>query len=282
MNKYIIGFCVILCAAFAVAQGANTLIYLTDGGAKQVYTSGSTLQIDSGATFTNAGGITQSGTITQTGAVNQDSKLDILSGGEVEISSGATYEFVSGATWTMADGTIPRADLAEDALATFELPITYGWLDSTTKAPLYTPGSGLLSHGAVGTGVYGLLGTAANASTEATTNTIRFTLPENYVAAGDVTFVVTAKCTGAPETLTVDAVIKEVNTTAGTVGSDICATAIQTITSSFVAYSFTVTATGLVAGDVLQIELNTNVIIAAGTDAIMQISNAAVKCDVKG
>jgi hypothetical protein len=212
-------------------------------------------------------------------------KMTVKSGGEIEVQSGATLDLQSGATWTMADGTIPRADLTEDALQTFEIPLGTNWLTGNSLDPLLGltgAAANTLTTGVIGTGVLGLIGTAANESTEATSNVTRFTLPENYVAAGDVTFVVTAKCTGAPETLTVDAVIKEINTTAGTVGSDICATAIQTITSSFVAYSFTVTATGLVAGDVLQIQLDTNVIIAAGTDAILQISNVAIKCDVKG
>jgi hypothetical protein len=202
-------------------------------------------------------------------------------GTEYTFEAGSALTVASGVTVDLPAGAVARADLVEDALATFPLPFLQ-WTRGTFDDVMVGAATGKLAIGEVGTGVFGLLGTAANASTEATSSYYRFTLPENYVAAGDVTFVVTAKCTGAPETKTVDAVIKEISPTAGTVGSDICATAIQTITSSFVAYSFTVTATGLVAGDVLQIQLNTNVIIAAGTDAIFQLSNAVVKCDVKG
>lgn len=126
MKKKLFGILAVLMIVCALAYAQNTLVYLEQGGAKQVVLSGGEVEIRSGGTIDVQSGatFTQAGTITQTGAVNQDSKLDILSGGEIEISSGATFETVSGATVTL--GADQNLSAKEDVLSGGEVEISSG------------------------------------------------------------------------------------------------------------------------------------------------------------
>jgi len=175
--------------------------------------------------------------------------------------------------------------LVEDALVTFDLPF-YGWMDAGTGDMLKgtsDTATGKFNVGAVGTGVLGITSYVADASTESPTMGTVFALPENYVATGDVKVVVTAKVTNVADTKTVDVTCSKVNLTAGTLGADICATAIQTMTTSFVEYTFVITAATLSAGDYIQITVAGVVTDAAGgSTTAMQISGIKVLADVKG
>lgn len=88
--------------------------------------------------------------------------------------------------------------------------------------------------------------------------------------------------TVADDSLTLDVVAYETDEEVG-IGSDICATAAQSINSLTLAdIDFTITATSLVAGDVLDVR-----IVVAGTDAgnlgvmIPVIGSAKLLCDVR-
>lgn len=89
-----------------------------------------------------------------------------------------------------------------------------------------------------------------------------FVLPPNYISGAAITLRVRAKTTalsGVANTL--DAVVKAY-TADGALGSDICATTIKTLTTSYADYDFTITGDGLSAGD----KLNTVLTLASEDD----------------
>ena len=205
----------------------------------------------------------------------------------VTLQLGEELEFraISSVVWTTIE-TIPRSKLQEDALAVFDLPY-YGWLDGSTGDPLLgasETATGKFNTAAVGCGfILGISSFLTDNETVSPTMGTVFALPENYVATGDVKVVVTAKVTNAATTKTVDVQCYKANLTAGTLGSDICATAIQTMTTSFVEYTFVITAATLSAGDYIQIVVAGVVTDAAGgSTTAMQISGIKVLADVKG
>jgi hypothetical protein len=284
MNKKLFGIvgAVLLVCAVAIAQAPNVLVYLEQGGAKQVVLSGGEVEVRSGGTLDVQSGatFTQAGTITQTGAVNQDSKLDILSGGELEISSGATFEFVSGGTWTVADGAIPRADLTEDALAVYDIGT-----DLVVTAAYATIGMAPEAGYANSTGIY-LKGPDSQNTTITTDNVVDFRLPPEYVAGGDIKFSCYTKYAGTGTvgaTKTIDIVAKKVTVATGALGADICATTPITLTNAYALAEFTITATGLVAGDVIQINLATALQETGNMNPIASyVINPHVQLDIKG
>lgn len=151
-------------------------------------------------------------------------------------------------------------------------------LDATGGAALHK-----IVAGAFGTGTMELRGNDASSNTVTSTSSFEFVLPPEYVAGGAVTVRVNAKTSGAgtisAQTLDVEAF--EVNAD-GTAGSDICATAIQTISQTSANYDFTITPTGLLPGDKLRINLQSLVTISNATATRTHISDVAVLCAVKG
>lgn len=98
-----------------------------------------------------------------------------------------------------------------------------------------------------------MLSTAANGNTVTQSAVVAIALPESYAPGGTVTVRIRAKQHDTLLTVgtTVDLVAKLVG---DTLGSDICTTAAQTLTTSYANYDFTVTPTGLVAGDILALD----------------------------
>lgn len=133
----------------------------------------------------------------------------------------------------------------------------------------------------VGTQTDGGVGGDPDSATE-TADTL-FAMPSSYIDGQPVTFRVRAKVTVARNTSQqVDAVCKLVG---DTLGAEICATAIQTVTTSFVNYDFTITPTTLTKTSVLYIQVklamdDTNA--GTGSAGIGQISKTSVLCTVKG
>lgn len=261
--------------AAASAGNTNTTITNASQAAARTYTIP-----DAGA---SANFVMTEGSFTLGGAMNTPAKIDVLTGGgEVEISSGAIFEIVSGATWTVADGTIPRADLTEDALAKFDVP-----LSQFTSAVGGTY-NGVNLEGGTGSPLIRTAEVDSNTLTE--TSSFTFRLPENYVAAGDVLFSVSAKYTEsgaaavAGAATDVDVLAFEVDQAAGTVGADICATAAIVTTASYAIKLFTITATDLVAGDLLKVTVTTR---TQDTDAGAETISTSLlaphfQIDVKG
>ena len=189
------------------------------------------------------------------------------------------------------DGTLPsyaRSNLTQDANAVFAVP----WVDLrvwdalATNLPA-TPATDDL--GLVG-------GTFGSASPKISTGDVKaagctryarfqFQLPVEYDAGASVTMRLHAGMTTtvADTSATVDVECYKSDGEAG-VGSDICATAAQSINSLTDAdKDFTITATGLSAGDVLDIRLTITVVDAAtGTAVIADIGAIEVLVDIKG
>jgi hypothetical protein len=103
-----------------------------------------------------------------------------------------------------------------------------------------------------GTGVGTLVGEDAQNNTKTSYGIWDVILPFNYVAATNLTVTAKAKSAavagGTTVSGTVDVEAFECSES-GTVGADICATAAQADTDTLADYAFTITGTGLVAGD---------------------------------
>lgn len=99
-----------------------------------------------------------------------------------------------------------------------------------------------------------LLATAASGNTQNQSAVTVYRLPHTYIAGSAITVRIRAKQATTLLTVgtTVDCVTKLIG---DTLGSDICTTAAQTVTTSYANYDFTITPTGLVAGDLLAIEV---------------------------
>ena len=180
-------------------------------------------------------------------------------------------------------GVIARSDLTEDALAVYGIPINRLMAaDGVALAIAETAGDHYLSLSA---NVITLLGEIANNNTKTDVSYFQFILPSEYVAAEDVRIRVKHQATGAGTlgaTKTIDVEAYE-QTGNGAVGSDLVTTAAQTVTKSVWATSdFVVTATNLVAGDILIVKLTTAIQETAIANIQVQVDGIAVLLDVKG
>lgn len=189
------------------------------------------------------------------------------------------------------DGTLPnyaRSNLAQDPNAVFTVP----WVDFRVWDALATnlPATGANDD----LGLYG--GTFGSASPKLSTGDVKaagctryarcqFQLPAEYDAGQSVTLRCHAGMTTtvADTSASLDVECYKSDTEAG-VGSDICATAAQSINSLTDAdKDFTITPTGLTAGDVLDIRLTITVVDAAtGTAVIADIGAVEMLVDIKG
>jgi hypothetical protein len=183
-------------------------------------------------------------------------------------------------------GVINRADLVQDDGAIYDIP--FFRMRKTTGAVL--AGAGDTTNlgeawGTPGTDVPYLVGTACNGAAQTETARFQFELPAEYTPGESITVRVHAHVDTTP--LTVSATVdvecfqgdKEKNA-----GADICATAAQDINSATWAdKDFTITPTGLVAGDILDIYIT-----AAGDDTTgavnksIEIGAVQVLLDIKG
>lgn len=101
-----------------------------------------------------------------------------------------------------------------------------------------------------------LVGEAAESNTKTDDALFEFRIPDNYVAGVNLTATVNAQVigSGVPGTKTVQ-VKAYAKANAGTLGSNIGPGTTSAITTSAADYPFTITGTGLVAGQVLVLEL---------------------------
>jgi hypothetical protein len=177
-------------------------------------------------------------------------------------------------------GSVDRADLAEDALAVYGINL-YD-IRAADLAPLGDSESAGDHFYDLSSEVVILRGEEAISETEASVSCFTFTLPPEYVAAGDVKVRINSKVAGLGTlgTCTVD--IEAYEQADGAVGSDICATVAQAITGTYANDDFTITATGLVAGDTLTIKITTSVQETAGTAIEANIDKVALLLDIKG
>jgi hypothetical protein len=186
---------------------------------------------------------------------------------------------------------IARANiLAMEELKTFPIPLTSFRVFDALHTPL--PGAGATDDlGLVG-GTFGAatpsLRTEDLKTAGATNNRARVLvqLPWEYVAGQTVTlrFKAGMITTVADTTATLDCeAYKLQDDPDDAIGSDLVSTAATTINSlSFANVDFTVTPTGLSAGDILDVRITTAVNDAAsGTAVIAGITSAKLLCDVR-
>lgn len=205
------------------------MLYNNDPSA---YIDANGLTVPSGETLTVAGTLTASGTSTVTGTVDL---------------SGATVTLPTRTAFIDLDGALKGADGADLAL-------------SETAGDFFRN---------VGTNQWLIDGEASINETETSVGLFTFVLPENYVSGGTVTLrasalVVLAGDAANDATSTIDFAVRKVTKTTGAVGSDLVSTAAQTLATAGADYDFTVTPTGLVAGDVLTGSFTTNMVETAG------------------
>lgn len=200
---------------------------------------------------------------------------DIVDDSSIEVSSGDLQ---------VKAGGITQAMHAEQALQAFEIPFgDFLAADGADLAITETAGDFFRN---IGTNQLFIDGEASQNETETSVGWFRFTLPHNYVSAGDVKVrLVVGVEDGAAGTLgscTIDVSAYEQGLD-GTVGSDLCATAALAIDTTYAAKDFTITATNLVAGDVLVVKVTAVVIETGNSNTInARITKIQVLCDVQG
>lgn len=184
-----------------------------------------------------------------------------------------------------------RADiLAMTELAIFPIPLTSFRVFDNMAANLPTAGAtddlGIVE-GTHGTNTPSLRTEDLKAA-GATNNSARVLvqLPWNYVDGNTITlrFKAGMITTISDGTATLDCLaFKQQEDPDDAIGSDLCSTAATTINSlTFANIDFTITPTGLVAGDILDVKITTAVNDGAtGTAVIAGISTAKLLCDVR-
>lgn len=177
-------------------------------------------------------------------------------------------------------GNVPLSSRTTNVLQVFEIPLT-SWRTTAGAALGGVPANGSaflgLSADTAGTGQMYLVSQdldVANAATAPIVRT-RFTLPWNYVAGSAITLRFNAGMKGEVSTIsaTIDAQVY-LCSRANTVGSDLstttAATSINSVTLSD--KDFVITPTGLVAGNVLEIQL----VMALDPDVAAAASHYAI------
>jgi hypothetical protein len=186
-------------------------------------------------------------------------------------------------------GAVSRAQLTQDDLAAYVIDLVsqmrvHDARQTNLPGTAANDDMGLIT-GTPGTDAPTLQGVDFGGTTTDEKAAFTFVLPPEYVAGESITLRVRAAMltTVSDGTATVDAEVFKENGDGG-VGSDICATAAQSINSLTPANKdFTITPTGLVAGDVLQVRLS-----FVGSDTgnvgvmIPEISKVSMLLDVKG
>lgn len=138
---------------------------------------------------------------------------------------------------------------------TYGIPLTSLRKSGALKDDLAdTPGTSLLGLGdAEGQVLTGTSTDGGGTATATETAQREFVLPPEYVSGQAITVRVRAKVAANKQVAqTVDLVAKLKGDTG--LGADICATAAQSLTTSYANYDFTITPTGLAAGDVLNLD----------------------------
>ncbi len=215
------------------------------------------------------------------------SEFVAASGGAITVESGGTLDVQAGATLNLPTGSVARAGLVEDALQIYGIPVPR--LQQTTGIPLAASETAGNFNVAVAANVITAQGEVTDNETEVSVCQFQFVLPPEYVAGGDVkvrlpvAIVKTGAAVDNGSTIDVSAYKQS---DAGAVGSDICATAAQTFAAVDTWYNkdFTITATGLVAGDVLNIVVTASIIDneAGGGTLRLNMAPPKVLLDVKG
>ena len=180
----------------------------------------------------------------------------------------------------------PRSKMEQENTVRYSIPLTaFRWADGSIPNTTGAAGKPKVVMGGYGSGTGIFQGEDAQSSAKTETLAFDFAIPECYVAGQTVQVSVTARYNDAGSNTvaqkSLDCEGYEV-TEAGTAGSDLCATAAQTLTGSMAAYTFAITADNLSAGDLIRVFLRT-VLQGDGSGVLkMELGGASVKLDIKG
>jgi hypothetical protein len=190
-----------------------------------------------------------------------------------------------------ASANIARSKLAQDAAAEYVVPWSAFRVHDAIQTLLPSPAAnddlGFPATQTMGT-VTPYLETADKKAAGATTIYARFqfALPPEYDSEETITLRLRGgmKTTVADTTATIDAEVYKSDEDGGVSGGDICDTAAQSINNLTAAdKDFTITATGLAAGDVLDIRVMIAINDAAtGTAVIGRLNKASLLLDIRG
>lgn len=175
---------------------------------------------------------------------------------------------------------MPRSSLSQNALVSYNIPL-YS-LRQQDQAVMGISGTSGDHFYDIATNSPVLSGNTPSSSTVTDISTFDFPLPPEYDDAESVEVVISCQVDATADTNTIDLSCFEVTSLSGAVGSDLVSTSIQTTTASAVAYTFAITSSGLVAGDLLHFLMTTVNNDADGSDGIISIHSVRVRIDVKG
>lgn len=181
-------------------------------------------------------------------------------------------------------GSVARSGLTEDALKPYGIGLeSMKLLTGLQLAATAAAGVFGVSTGTHGSATPQLVGEAASGNSKTDECRFSFALPAEYVSAGDVKVRVKARITGNVEVAqTIDVSAFESDGAAG-VSAELCATAAQALTATFANYDFVITATDLVAGDLLDIKLTGVANDTGGTaNKLIEVGAVSILCDIKG
>lgn len=184
--------------------------------------------------------------------------------------------------------SIARSGIAQETAKPYIMQLD-SWKATGTGAGLGsaagTPSGAFgLTYGTFGTNSPKIVGEAASGNSKTNRMRRQFALPVEYVAGGNITLRLRGKETvnAATVSTTIDAVVYKSDKAAG-IGSDICATNAQDVTTSTANFDFSITPTGLVAGDILDIEVNIVTNDTGGSvGTIANIYDTEILLDVQG
>jgi hypothetical protein len=235
-------------------------------------------------------------TVPASSAIDVASGALTLAAGEIDAADIATSGV---ATAEILDGTILNADidaaaaiarskLAEDALALYPIPIANMRLSTFAVMGVSAADDNEFAL-IVASNAITLNSDSATNTTDTSTFRFQVRLPENYVAAGDVSVrfrsaLIESGAAATDNGSSIDLSCYE--QADGAVGADIVSTAAQTYaaTDTWYAKDFVITATNLVAGDILSC-LATGAVIEnnAGAETItLKTDPPVLLLDVKG
>jgi len=184
-------------------------------------------------------------------------------------------------------GTVERAHLVQDNLQEYALPLTEFCVTGTGArlgASAGTPAGAFgLTVGTHGSATPIIVGEDAYYNSKTNRMRIQRAIPPEYVAGETLQIVIRAKVgatMGTEQSIDVSCYLSDEE---GGLGSDLIATAAQNLTTSYVDYTFTVTAGGLAAGDVLDIEITGVANDTGGTaNEHIYIGKVSLLKDIKG
>lgn len=215
-------------------------------------------------------------------------ELEVESGGVLDIESGGSLKLAgtaitaTAAELNLLDDGLTRADFTEETLKVYGITINdFRAADGAAMGISETAGDHYLL---LGTNTISLTTEVANNETETSVSYFQFVIPPEYVSAGDVKIRIkhTVAGAGTSNASTVDFSVYEQDGN-GAVGADLVTTAATEITEdAWNTTDFVVTATGLVAGDILIVKFTSTIIESATNNIQGEFDGFAVLLDIKG